>query len=219
MFERPRAGERAVLVRLGIGQPRRARGSRRVRAARALRRARCRWRPSRGRRDRPDPRYFVGSGKAEEIARRAREHESAMLILVDHPLSPEPGAQSREAHRPPSAGSQRADPRHLCAARAQLRRQARSRARAAQAPRQPPGARLDPPRAAEGRHRPARPRRDAARNRPPAARQARPLADCAPRESQAAARHRPQRARRDPGSGRRAGRLHQRRQIDAVPRR
>ena len=40
-----------------------------------------------GRRERPDPRYFVGSGKAEEIRLEAHARE-AEVILVDHPLSP-----------------------------------------------------------------------------------------------------------------------------------
>jgi GTP-binding protein HflX len=40
-----------------------------------------------GRRERPDPRYFVGSGKAEQIRLEA-EATGADLILVDHPLSP-----------------------------------------------------------------------------------------------------------------------------------
>ena len=40
-----------------------------------------------GRRSRPDPRYFMGSGKAEELAAVARESD-AELILVDHALSP-----------------------------------------------------------------------------------------------------------------------------------
>ncbi len=40
-----------------------------------------------GRRERPDPRYFVGSGKAEQIRLEALAHE-ADLILIDHPLSP-----------------------------------------------------------------------------------------------------------------------------------
>ena len=40
-----------------------------------------------GRRERPDPRYFVGSGKAEEINAVAAA-ASADLILFDHPLSP-----------------------------------------------------------------------------------------------------------------------------------
>src|SRR2546429_7356524 len=40
-----------------------------------------------GRRDRPDPRYFLGSGKAEEL--RGIAHASdAQIILVDHALSP-----------------------------------------------------------------------------------------------------------------------------------
>ena len=40
-----------------------------------------------GRRDRPDPRYFVGSGKAEEIRDVAKAHD-AEVVLFDHPLSP-----------------------------------------------------------------------------------------------------------------------------------
>ena len=48
MFERPRAGERAVLVRLGLGAAGQARGSRGVRAAGAL----C-GRATRGHRHRP----------------------------------------------------------------------------------------------------------------------------------------------------------------------
>jgi GTP-binding protein HflX len=40
-----------------------------------------------GRRDRPDPRFFVGSGKADEIRAIAHEHD-AELVLFDHPLSP-----------------------------------------------------------------------------------------------------------------------------------
>jgi GTP-binding protein HflX len=48
-----------------------------------------------GRRERPDPRYFAGSGKAEEIAAVAREHQ-AELILIDHDLSP---SQERNLER------------------------------------------------------------------------------------------------------------------------
>ena len=40
-----------------------------------------------GRRDRPDPRFFVGSGKADEIRAAAAEH-NADVVLFDHPLSP-----------------------------------------------------------------------------------------------------------------------------------
>jgi GTPase len=66
VFERPRTGERAVLVRLGLGAPidpeelseftqlALAAGVQPV--ATVI-----------GRRERPDPRFFVGSGKAEEL--------------------------------------------------------------------------------------------------------------------------------------------------------
>ncbi len=40
-----------------------------------------------GRRDRPDPRFFVGSGKADEL-RAAAEAQQADVILVDHALTP-----------------------------------------------------------------------------------------------------------------------------------
>jgi GTP-binding protein HflX len=86
MIERPRAAERAVLVRLGLGaavQPEDlAEFEQLARSAGAQPVATLT-----GRRERPDSRYFVGSGKADEIAATAREHQ-ADLILVDHPLSP-----------------------------------------------------------------------------------------------------------------------------------
>jgi GTPase len=40
-----------------------------------------------GRRERPDPRFFVGSGKADELRATAEAHD-ADVILVDHALSP-----------------------------------------------------------------------------------------------------------------------------------
>jgi GTP-binding protein HflX len=86
MFERPRGGERAVLVRLGLGDAVRPEDleefARLARSAGAIPVATIT-----GRRDRPDSRYFVGTGKAEEIASTGRAHE-AEVILVDHPLSP-----------------------------------------------------------------------------------------------------------------------------------
>jgi GTP-binding protein HflX len=94
MFERPRAGERAVLVRLGLKtqvkpedleefqQLARSAGTQPVAVVT-------------GRRERPDSRYFVGSGKAEEIAGVANS-ENADLILVDHRLSP---SQQRNLER------------------------------------------------------------------------------------------------------------------------
>src|SRR3954468_14352286 len=86
MFERPRAGERAVLVRLGIGAPADPEDllefEQLARSAGAIPVANVG-----GRRDRPDPRFFVGSGKAAEIKHVAAV-ENADVVLVDHPLSP-----------------------------------------------------------------------------------------------------------------------------------
>jgi len=86
MFERPRSGERAVLVRLGLGAALRAEDLEEfrqlARAAGATPVATVT-----GRRERPDPRYFVGSGKAAEIGAAAAA-ANANVILVDHPLSP-----------------------------------------------------------------------------------------------------------------------------------
>jgi GTPase len=86
VFERPRAGERAVLVRLGIGAPADPEDllefEQLTRSAGAVPVARIG-----GRRDRPDPRFFVGSGKADEIRAAAVEHD-ADVVLFDHPLSP-----------------------------------------------------------------------------------------------------------------------------------
>jgi GTP-binding protein HflX len=86
MFERPRSGERAILVRLALGAPPDPEDLREftqlATSAGAIPVATIG-----GRRDRPDPRFFVGSGKAEEI-RLAAEAGEAEVILVDHPLSP-----------------------------------------------------------------------------------------------------------------------------------
>ena len=86
MFERPRTGERAVLVRLGLGAPvdpedlqeftQLARSAGAVPVATVT-----------GRRERPDSRYFMGSGKAEELRDVARAN-AADVVLIDHALSP-----------------------------------------------------------------------------------------------------------------------------------
>ena len=87
MFERPRTGERAVLVHLTPGN-----GSEDDRAIAefqdlaASAGAVCValvigvWRQ-------PDPHFFVGSGKAEEIRRRVQADE-AELVIMDHAISP-----------------------------------------------------------------------------------------------------------------------------------
>jgi GTP-binding protein HflX len=86
LFDRPQGGERAVLVSVGIGQPVDPADTMEFRALAA----------SAGtegvavvlaQRPRPDPKYFVGSGKAEEIRQVAEEHDAA-VILVDQTLSP-----------------------------------------------------------------------------------------------------------------------------------
>jgi len=86
MFERPRSGERAVLVRVGVGAPVDPEDlnefTQLAASAGAIPVATIT-----GRRERPDPRYFVGSGKADEIRLEA-EAQGAEVILVDHPLSP-----------------------------------------------------------------------------------------------------------------------------------
>ena len=86
MFERPKGGERAVLVGVGIGHPVDPNDTSEFQALAA----------SAGTlgvalvlatRARPDPKYFVGSGKADEI-RIVAEENDAELILVDQTLTP-----------------------------------------------------------------------------------------------------------------------------------
>jgi GTP-binding protein HflX len=86
LFERPRGGERAVLVGVGIGHPVDPNDIAEFSALAA----------SAGTlgvglilasRARPDPKYFVGSGKAEEIRACAEEHH-ADVVLVDQTLTP-----------------------------------------------------------------------------------------------------------------------------------
>ena len=86
MFDRPSGGERALLVRIGLGGPVEQEDldefSQLAESAGAL--------PVRtltGRRERPEPKFFVGSGKADEI-RAAVEECDAEVVLVDHALSP-----------------------------------------------------------------------------------------------------------------------------------
>jgi GTP-binding protein HflX len=86
LFERPERGERAVLVRIGLGHPPDAEElgefDALARSAGAIPVATIV-----GSRRSPEPRYFVGSGKADEIRDRVAA-EDADLVLVDHELSP-----------------------------------------------------------------------------------------------------------------------------------
>ena len=86
MFERPRSGERAVLVRLGLGAPVDPEDLQEFTQL-ALSAGATPVATVTGRRDRPDPRYFMGSGKAQEL-RDAAHANQADVILVDHALSP-----------------------------------------------------------------------------------------------------------------------------------
>jgi GTPase len=86
LFERPRGGERAILVGVGIGHPVDPHDTVEFKALAA----------SAGTlsvglvlatRPRPDPKYFVGSGKAEEI-KACADANDADVVLVDQTLTP-----------------------------------------------------------------------------------------------------------------------------------
>jgi GTP-binding protein HflX len=86
VFERPRSGERAILVRLGLGaqvDPEDLQEFRQLAVSAGAEPVAT----VTGRRERPDPRFFMGSGKADEV-RAVAEDNAADLILVDHALSP-----------------------------------------------------------------------------------------------------------------------------------
>ena len=86
MFDRPRTGERAVLVRLGLGvhvDPEDLQEFTQLAVSAGAQPVAT----ITGRRERPDPRFFMGSGKADEV-RDVAAAESADVILVDHALSP-----------------------------------------------------------------------------------------------------------------------------------
>ena len=86
LFERPRGGERAVLVGVGIGHPVDPNDTAEF-AALAASAGAIGVGVVLANRARPDPKYFVGSGKAEEIRACADQHE-ADLVLVDRTLTP-----------------------------------------------------------------------------------------------------------------------------------
>ncbi len=86
MFERPRSGERAVLVSLGLGAPVDPEDVEEFTQL-ALSAGAVPVATVTARLERPNPRFFLGSGKAAELAALAAE-SGAELILVDQPLSP-----------------------------------------------------------------------------------------------------------------------------------
>ena len=86
MFERPRGGERAIVVSVGIGRPVDPHDTAEFEALAASAGASTVG-VILASRPRPDPKYFVGSGKAEEIRACADEHD-ADVVLIDQTLSP-----------------------------------------------------------------------------------------------------------------------------------
>jgi len=86
MFERPRFGDRALLVNLDLGEPEQ---TARVNELRELA-ASCGLQIMglvHGRRQRPDPATFAGRGKVAELA-AAVAHSGATLVVFNHELSP-----------------------------------------------------------------------------------------------------------------------------------
>jgi GTP-binding protein HflX len=86
LFERPRGGERAVLVGVGIGHPVDPSDTAEF-SALAASAGTLRVGLVLASRPRPDPKYFVGTGKAEEI-RVCAEANNADVVLVDQTLTP-----------------------------------------------------------------------------------------------------------------------------------
>lgn len=86
MFERPRSGDRAILVRIGLGRPA---TSEELSEFKSLAHSAGAEVLSliQGNRKVPDARLFVGSGKAEEI-RQQVEVLNAEVVIFDHMLSP-----------------------------------------------------------------------------------------------------------------------------------
>ncbi|MGA9852697.1 MAG: ribosome rescue GTPase HflX [Gammaproteobacteria bacterium] len=86
MFERPKSGERAVLVHLNLDP---ATGNELLQEFTELTRAAGAevLATVTGNRRVPEPHFFIGEGKAEEVRAQVLEHK-ADLVLVNHALSP-----------------------------------------------------------------------------------------------------------------------------------
>jgi len=86
LFDRPKSGERALLCRIGVGTQPSPADIEEFRSLAASAGA-LPVAVVTGSRATPDPRYYVGSGKADELKAKAEE-VGAELILIDHALSP-----------------------------------------------------------------------------------------------------------------------------------
>jgi GTP-binding protein HflX len=84
LLDRPRSGERALLLHIGLNRPCFEDETQEFRALAESAGARV-VAEVHARRERPDPRFFIGRGKVDEVAVRAQEAE-AELILVNQPL-------------------------------------------------------------------------------------------------------------------------------------
>jgi GTP-binding protein HflX len=84
LLDRPRSGERALLLHIGLNRPCLEDETQEFRALAESAGAQV-VAELQARRDRPDPRFFIGSGKVEEVGARAKE-AGAELILVSQPL-------------------------------------------------------------------------------------------------------------------------------------
>jgi GTP-binding protein HflX len=84
LLDRPRSGERALLLHIGLNRPCHQDETQEFRALAESAGAEV-VAEIQARRERPDPRYFIGTGKVGEVAEAARAAD-AELILVNQPL-------------------------------------------------------------------------------------------------------------------------------------
>jgi GTP-binding protein HflX len=84
LLDRPRSGERALLLHIGLNRASYEDETQEFRALAESAGADV-VAEVQARRERPDPKYFIGRGKVDEVADRARE-ANADLILVSQPL-------------------------------------------------------------------------------------------------------------------------------------
>ena len=84
MLDRPRSGERALLLHIGLNRASYEDETQEFRALAESAGAEV-VAEVQARRERPDPKYFIGRGKVDEVADRARE-ANADLVLVSQPL-------------------------------------------------------------------------------------------------------------------------------------
>ena len=162
----------------------------------------------------PRPRQGRGGQAADQGVRRERRRRRRRAHAA-------PAAQPRGRARRPRARPHRGDPRHLRQPRLHRRGQDAGRARPARIQHGPHARPVDAPRAPRRRprrrrHRHPWPGRVADRDRPPARARPHHRPEAPARSRQGDARDPARRARARAPAERRAGRLHQRRQVDAV---